>query len=78
MPVSNGLRRKAGIGRRSTLILIPQEPDEKLIVAQDGKPLPEMNAAKTDQVYSLAMIERKRKTLGFKGGIAWERESLWF
>lgn len=52
-------------GRRSTLILIPHEPDQEIIVAQDGKPLPEhmRTAARVDQVYLMAMRDRKAKLL---------------
>lgn len=55
-------------GRRSTLILIPHEPDQEIIVAQDGKPLPEImrTAARVDQVYFLAMSDRKNKLMGGK------------
>lgn len=28
-------------GRRSHLFLIPEQPDERVVVAQDGKPVPE-------------------------------------
>lgn len=52
-------------GRRSTLELIPHNPDEKIVLAQDGKPLPERQttAAMADQVHCLAFMERKELAL---------------
>jgi hypothetical protein len=52
-------------GRRSTLLLIPHEPDEPLFIAQDGKPLPsdQINAALADQIYVAAFRERKAKLM---------------
>lgn len=31
-------------GRRSTLLLIPHNADERTVIAQDGKPIPSMKA----------------------------------
>ncbi len=56
-------------GRRSTLELIPHNPDEKLVLAQDGKPLPEkqVSAAMADKVHCLAFKERKELALAGVG-----------
>ncbi len=55
-------------GRASTLILIPHEPDERLVLARDGKPaLEKYTAAFCDQVYVAAFRERRIKSIGRKG-----------
>lgn len=49
-------------GRGSTLILIPHTPDERIVMAQDGKPVdPGRNraAAYCDHIYFLALRTRK-------------------
>lgn len=48
-----------GTGRRSTLILIPHEPDESVVVAEDGKPMAESEVANLDAHYVWAVAERK-------------------
>lgn len=56
-------------GRRSTLELIPHNPDERLVLAQDGKPLPEKQvcAAMADKIHCLAFKERKELLFGGVG-----------
>lgn len=58
-----------GTGRRSTLELIPHNPDEKLVLAVNGKPLSEKQtcAAMADKVHCLAFKERKELALGGVG-----------
>ncbi len=50
-------------GRGSTLLLIPHNPDEHLLVAVDGKPIPNINAAKSDSFYVGAFRGRKEKLM---------------
>jgi hypothetical protein len=50
-------------GRRSTLLLLPHDPNERLLVAVDGKPIPDINAAKSDMFYTGAFSERKNKLM---------------
>lgn len=45
--------------RRSTLILIPALPDEKIVIAQDGKPLPHDFDITPEQIVANAMAERR-------------------
>lgn len=49
--------------RGSTLLLIPHNPDEQLVVAVDGKPVHDVTAAKSDTYYVGAFSERKSKLL---------------
>lgn len=46
--------------RKSTLVLIPHCSDERLVVAQDGKPLPESDTTlyTAKMVYELAVKDR--------------------
>lgn len=47
-------------GRRSTLIIIPHDPDEEIVLAQDGKPLRVPNETKHAQLLlTLALQERE-------------------
>ena len=46
-------------GRRSTLILIPKEQDEPLLIVQDGKPLPSTLEANIRDIFKLAINERE-------------------
>jgi len=50
-------------GRETTLILIPHNPEEHLLVAVNGKPIYGINAAKSDMFYVGAFSERKRKLM---------------
>lgn len=56
-------------GRRSTFELIPHNPDEKLVLAENGKPLPEkqISAAMATKVHCIAFKERRELTLGGVG-----------
>jgi hypothetical protein len=45
-------------GRRSTLIFVPEQPDENIVVLQDGKPIP--NTAPADLLLALADAHVKR------------------
>jgi len=50
-----------GSGRRSTLILIPHNKDEEILIAQDGKPLGDEVCAKkikVELIVPLALRER--------------------
>jgi uncharacterized protein YjiS (DUF1127 family) len=50
-------------GRRNTLILIPHNPDEEIVLAQDGKPVPTtvgIRPTLTRQLVDLALKERDR------------------
>jgi hypothetical protein len=49
-------------GRQSTLILIPHNSDEKIIVAMDGKPLPDDSSVSINQAISLALHDRAPKS----------------
>jgi hypothetical protein len=44
--------------RRSTLILIPHNSDEKIMVAIDGKPLSKNSSLSINQAINLALRER--------------------
>jgi len=43
-----------GSGRRSTLLLIPHDRDERIVMAQDGKPLPESYGITPAQLLKMA------------------------
>lgn len=47
-------------GRRSTLILIPHCEDERLVIAQDGKPFPESDTTTytAKMIFELALKDR--------------------
>ena len=49
-----------GSGRRSTLVLIPHSEDERLVVAEDGKPFPESDTTGyvATRVLTLALENR--------------------
>jgi hypothetical protein len=54
-------------GRRSTLILIPHNKTEDIILAQDGKPLQHVGSHKSKDahlIFALAMKEREEETTG--------------
>lgn len=48
-------------GRRSYLFLIPEEPDEQIIIAQDGKPMPERFRGDLEGLFWIAVNNRKAK-----------------
>ena len=49
--------------RGSTLLLIPHDPNEHLLIAVDGKPIPNINAAKSDMFYTGAFSERRKNLM---------------
>ncbi len=48
-------------GRRSTLIFIPHVRDEKIILAQDGKPILQSSFITPEKILELAMRERNEE-----------------
>ena len=42
-------------GRRSTLFLIPDQPDENIVIAQDGKPLPTQTYVEVERIFAITM-----------------------
>ena len=53
-------------GRETTLLLIPHNPDEKLLIALNGKPVSNNTAAKSDMFYVEAFHKRKKVLMGLK------------
>ena len=49
-------------GRESTLILVPEEPDEPIVMSQSGKPLPENFSMTPSQILAITMKRRLGKT----------------
>ncbi len=45
-------------GRRSTLVFVPHARDEKIVLAQDGKPLPEGVGMWPREILETALRER--------------------
>lgn len=47
-------------GRKSTLVLIPHCEDERIVLAQDGKPLPESDTTNfmAKMIFDMALTER--------------------
>lgn len=45
-------------GRESTLILIPAQQDEQIVMAQSGKPYPPDLVMKPEEIVTNAMVER--------------------
>jgi hypothetical protein len=54
-----------GTGRKYTLLLIPHNPEESLLIALDGKPVQKVNTAKATDFFMMAFTERKNKLMGF-------------
>lgn len=48
-------------GRRSYLFLVTEQPDEKNLIAFDGKPVPEAGT-NIEQFFSIAVNERAART----------------
>ena len=50
-----------GSGREYTLILVPHQPDEKIVMSQNGKPLPSLEpyGLSPEDVLDLAMGARR-------------------
>lgn len=48
-----------GTNRQYTLILIPLSPDERIVVSQNGKPLPENHLASVEETIAVAMKRRR-------------------
>ncbi len=46
-------------GRESTLILVPESPDEPIVMSQSGKPLPENFRITPKEMLALAMTRRR-------------------
>ena len=46
-------------GRESTFILIPQAQDEKIVMAQNGKVLPDNLGIEPQEILAMAMKKRK-------------------
>ena len=53
-------------GRETTLLLIPHNPNEKLVIAVNGKPISDITAAKSDMFYLEAFQKRKKALMGLK------------
>ncbi len=49
-------------GRESTLVLIPANNDEQIVMAQSGKPYPPNFDMTPEQIVANAMVERRHNT----------------
>ena len=47
-------------GRESTLILIPEAPDEPIVMSQSGKPLPENFNMSPKEILAIALDKRDK------------------
>lgn len=45
-------------GRRSTLVLVPHAQDEKVVIAQDGKPLQIPRGMNPRDIFEIALMAR--------------------
>lgn len=52
--------------RQYTLILIPLSPDERIVVSENGKPLPEDHLATPEETFAIAMKRRRIAESEFK------------
>jgi len=48
-------------GRESTLIFVPETPDEPIVMSQSGKPLPENFSMTPEAILAIAMKRRKMR-----------------
>lgn len=53
-------RWEADTGRKSTVIFIPQAQDEKIVMAKNGRIVPEDSGIEPQEILVMAMNERKR------------------
>lgn len=52
--------------RQYTLILIPLSPDERIVISENGKPLPEDHLAAVEETFTIAMKRRRITESEFK------------
>ena len=45
-------------GRRNTFVFVPHIPDEPVVIAQDGKPVPESPGMGAQEILAIAVRER--------------------